>query len=75
MKTIITLKPYQHGQLKDGRHYKILAIPQIVITKSGELQYGDIELNISDTNGKDYISVMRISEFLDNVINVGNLFI
>ena len=46
MEKILTLRPYSHGQFKDGRQYQIMSIPQITININGELKYGDVELEI-----------------------------
>ena len=77
MEKVLILRPYSHGQFKDGRHYQIISIPQIAINKSGELKYGDVELEIyNDTSSlKPQNATMRISEFLSIVANVGDLFV
>ncbi len=77
MEKILTLKPYSHGQFKDGRQYQIISIPQITINKNGELKYGDVELEIYNDRGslKSQNTIMRISEFLSIVANVGDLFV
>lgn len=77
MEKNLTLKPYSHGQFKDGRQYQIISIPQITINKNGDLKYGDIELEIYKDSGslKPQNTIMSISEFLSIVVNVGDLFV
>ena len=72
MDKILTLKPYSHGQFKDDRQYQIISIPQITINKNG-----DVELEVYNDTGslKSQNTTMRISEFLNIVANVGDLFI
>ena len=76
MEKILTLQPYAHGQLNDGRHYQIISIPQLVVSINGELKYGDIELEIyNEGELKPQKATMRLSEYLSNVASIGNLFI
>lgn len=76
METILNLKRMQHGNFKDGRAYQITSIPQISVNTNGELKFADIEMDLYERGSLTPTSVtMRLSEFLENVANVGNLFV
>ena len=62
------VKKGQCGFLTDGRYYKVISVPSIMMCSDGTLKHGDVELDI---DGENYI--IRISEFIDNVKTVGNL--
>ena len=71
---VVNLAPMTDGVFKDGRAYRILSIPQLAISTSGELKYGDVEVGIYEQDSETpWKTTMRISELLNETKQIGGL--
>ena len=73
---VVNLAPMTDGVFKDGRAYRILSIPQLTISASGELKYGDVEVGIYEQDSETpWKTTMRISELLSETKQIGDLLL
>ena len=64
------IKEGQCGLLDDGRPFKIVSIPSIMMCTDGTLRYGDVRVEIEEIP-----CTIRIAEFIDHIGIIGDLTI